>query len=463
MVKDAKLVELETRRIAPLLLRYSLPAIIGMAAMSLYNIIDAIFIGQWCGPYAIAGMALVFPIMNLFVAVGAMVGLGCAATVSISLGQGKYDRAFRVLGHCVWLSIISSVLIGWVPVYWLYDILGIFGAEGETLQPAADFLLVVMLGTPITNCFMNLNHIMRAGGYPRKAMVSLLISMVVNVISCPIFIYVLGWGMTGAALATTLAQTIGLVWVLAHFISRGSILHFRRGIYALQAPLVRRICSVGMPPCMLNIVGCVVIVVFNQLFLAYDGSLGVGAYGIVNRVIFLFVMIVLGITQGMQPIAGYNLGLGRRDRVKRVLFCAMVAATCVTMCGTLAVEFFPRDIVGLFANGDNEESLRLMDLAEHGIRIMGISFSLVGSQIVIGNFFQSIGRPAMSVFLNLTRQLIFLLPSLWLLPRCLGESGIWGAQVASDTLSIIVSYIVLYFFVKRNLRHSAANIHPPST
>lgn len=453
MVKNPKLVELEQRNIAPLLARYSLPAIVGMAAMSLYNIIDAIFIGQWCGPYAIAGMALVFPIMNLIVAVGALVGLGCAATVSISLGQGKFDRAFRLLGHCVWLSIVFSLLVGWLPLPWLHDILVLFGAEGETLQPAADFLLVVLLSTPVTNCFMNLNHVMRASGYPRKAMVSLLISMVVNVVCCPIFIYVLGWGMTGAALATTVAQATGLVWVLAHFLQRNSILHFRSGIYGVQWPLVRRVCSVGMPPCMLNIVGCVVVVAFNQLFLAYDGSLGVGAYGIVNRVIFLFVMIVLGITQGMQPIAGYNLGLGRYDRVKRVLFCAMGAATCVTLAGALIIEIFPADIVGLFAKGNDADSLKLMDIAEKGLRIMGISFAFVGSQIVIGNFFQSIGRPAMSVFLNLTRQLIFLLPSLWLLPCMLGENGIWGAPVVSDFLSIAVSYIALYLFIKRNLRH----------
>lgn len=456
MVKDSKLVELEERSIVPLLARYSLPAIIGMAAMSLYNIIDAIFIGQWCGPYAIAGMALVFPIMNLFIAVGAMVGLGCAATVSISLGQSKFDRAFRVLGHCVWLSVISSVLVGWLPLFWLDDILLLFGAKGETLQPAADFLLVVMLSTPITNTFMNLNHVMRAGGYPRKAMVSLLISMVVNIACCPLFVYVLGWGMTGAALATTVAQATGLIWVSAHFLQRSSILHFRRGIYALQWPLVLRVCSVGMPPCMLNIVGCVVVVVFNQLFLAYNGSLGVGAYGIVNRVMFLFVMIVLGITQGMQPIAGYNLGLGRYDRVKRVLICAMVAAGCVTLFGALVAEIFPSEIVRLFAKGNDVDSLKLMAIAENGLRIMGISFAFVGTQIVIGNFFQSIGRPAMSVFLNLTRQLIFLLPALWLLPRMLGENGIWGAQVVSDFLSIIVSYTALYLFVKRNLRHHLA-------
>ncbi len=452
MAKDATLRALERYPIAVLLWRYSLPAIVGMAATSLYNVIDAIYIGQWCGPFAITAMALVFPIMNLTVAMGALVGMGCAASASISLGQKDFDRAFRILGHCIMLGLIFGLLIGWCPLPWLTEILRAFGAEGETLQPAYDFMLVTLLGYPITSGFMNLNHLMRASGYPKKAMVSLLVSLVVNVVSAPIFIRVLGWGMTGAALATVLGQATALIWVLVHYASKNHVLHFRRGIYRLCGPIVRRVLLVGLPPCLINMVGCVVIVVFNRLLQAYDGPMGVGAFGLINRVLFLFLMIVLGITQGMQPIAGYNLGLGKYKRVRRVLFLAMVWATVVTTLGFLLMMIFPREIISLFVKEGDANADRLVEIATQGIRLMILFFPLVGSQIVISNFFQSIGRPAMSIFMSLTRQLFFLLPCLALMPHLLGEQGIWLAQSVADALSIILGFAALHFFLTRYFR-----------
>lgn len=449
MAKDEKLVALETQSVWKLLVSYSLPAIVGMAAMSVFNIVDAIYVGQWCGAYAITAVALVFPLMNLQAAVGTLVGLGCSASASITLGQGDFNRAFRVLGHCVVLGLIIGALVGFGPLPWLDDILKAFGAEGKTLQPARDFMLVMMLGYPITSSFMNLTHLMRASGYPVKAMVSLLISVVVNVIAAPIFIYCFDWGMTGAALATIVAQATGLAWTLLHYMRKRSVLHLRRGIYKLNGVIVRRIFAVGMPPCLLNICACVIVVVFNQLFLKYDGQMGVGAYGVVNRILFFFVMVVLGITQGMQPIAGYNLGLGNYARVKRVLYYAMAVATGVTAFGTLAVELFPREIVSIFARESDDDARRLAEIAAHGIQLIAIFFPLVGSQIVIGNFFQAIGRPMMSIFLNLTRQMFFLLPCLWILPLWLGECGIWLAQVAADGLSAALGFTVLYFFFRR--------------
>ncbi len=454
MAKDSTLRALERYPVAVLLWRYSLPAIVGMAATSLYNLIDAVYIGQWCGPFAITAMALVFPIMNLTVAVGALVGLGCAASASISLGQRDMNRAFRILGHCLVLGSIFGVVFGWVPLPWLTPILRFFGADGATLQPARDFMLVTLLGFPLTSSFMNLNHLMRASGYPKKAMVSLIISLVVNVVTAPVFIKFLGWGMTGAALATVLGQAVALLWVLMHFCRRSSVLHLKRGIYKLSGPIVRRICTVGMPPCALNIVGCVIVVVFNRLFEAYDGPMGVGAYGIVNRVLFLFVMVVLGITQGMQPIAGYNLGLGKFCRVRRVLLLAMLWATGITTVGFVLVMGFPREIVGLFVEAEDANASRLMEIATHGIRLITLIFPLVGSQIVISNFFQAIGRPVMSMFLSLTRQLIFLLPCLMLLPSWLGESGIWLSQAVADALSVILGFTVLSLFLKRYLRRN---------
>lgn len=462
MAKNEKLVELEKRSVWSLLVSYSLPAIVGMAAMSVFNIVDSIYVGQWCGAFAITAMALVFPLMNLQAAVGSLVGLGCASTASITLGQGDFHRAFRVVGHCVMLSLITGLLAGVLPIPWLEPMLLAFGAEGEALQPAYDFMLVMMLAFPITCAFMNLNHLMRASGYPVKAMVSLIISMVVNIATAPVYIYVLDWGVRGAALATATAQIVGLVWILHHFFQRRSVLHFRRGIYKLNGVIVRRVLGIGLPPCLLNIGACVIVVVFNQLFLAYDGPMGVGAYGVVNRVLFFFVMVVLGITQGMQPIAGYNLGVGNYCRVRRVLYCAMIAGTGVTCFGTLMVELFPREIVSLFVKEADSNASQLIDIATSGICLMSICFPLAGSQIVIGNFFQAIGRPIMSIFLNLTRQVLFLLPCLALLPLWIGEPGIWLSQTTADGLSAALGFTVLYFFFRRSFRCKDI-VYPDST
>lgn len=453
MQKDAKLVDLESKPIARLLAQYSLPAIVGMAAMSVYNLVDAIYIGKCCGPYAIAAMALTFPITNLMVAVGAMVGLGCSSLASISLGQQDFNRAFRILGHCLVVSFLSGALLGWLPLAALEPLLSLFGISGQTMQPSYDFMLMLMLGFPVTCLFLNLNHVMRASGYPRQAMVSLLISLVVNVGCAHLFIYELKWGMTGAGLAIITAQVVGLIWVLYHFTRRSSVIHFCSGIYKISGPIMRRICMVGMPPCLLNACGCLVVVAYNYALQSCEGDMGAGAFGIINRVIFFFVMITMGITQGMQPIAGYNLGMGNYGRVKRVLFYAMIAATGITTLGWLLMELFPRELVLLFVNGEqaDADTQKLIAISTHGTRIMALAFPIIGSQIVIGNFFQAIGRPVMSIFLNMTRQFLFLIPMLLILPHHFGTDGVWFSQVTADVLSALLGFIVIYLFLTRIL------------
>lgn len=460
MASDTKLMELEHRPIRSLLLSYSLPAITGMVAMSVYNLVGAFYVGQWCGTYAVIAMGLVFPVMNLMVAVGTLVGLGCAASASIALGQGKRRRAQNILGHCLILSFLSSLIVGWLPLPWLRDIMMAFGAEAtpgteisgytNTLDPSCDYMLVLMLWFPFNSVFLGLNHLMRASGYPKKAMISMLISMVVNVAIAPLFIYAFGWGIAGAGLATAAAQTIGLAWVLMHFFRKDVVLRFTKGIYNISWPLTRRILTIGMPPCLLNIVACVIVVLFNQLLLQYyDGQEGVGAYGVVNRIIFFFVMFVAGITQGMQPIAGYNLGLGKYCRVRSVLLNAMVFAGIVTTIGTVLMQIFPREIVSLFVKESEANAPKIIDIATYGIIIMSLIFPLVGPQIVISNFFQAIGRPVMSIFLTLTRQLIFLLPCLLLMPLWYREHGIWWAQAVADVLAVIMGFTVIAVFLAK--------------
>ncbi|MBR5876732.1 MAG: MATE family efflux transporter [Akkermansia sp.] len=449
MSSDAKLIELERRPILPLLLSYSLPAIVGMAAMSIYNIVGAIYVGQWCGAYAVTAMALIFPVINLMVAVGTLVGLGSAASASIALGQGKRRRAQNILGHCLILSFLTSVVVGWLPLPWIDDIMLAFGADENTLKPSCDYMLVLMLWFPFNSVFLGLNHLMRASGYPKKAMVSLIISMVVNIAVAPLFIYVFDWGIAGAGLATAAAQTVGLGWVLMHFFRKDVVLRFTRGIYSINWPLTRRICTIGLPPCLLNIVACVIVLIFNQLFIQYDGQMGVGAYGVVNRVIFFFVMIVAGITQGMQPIAGYNLGLGKYCRVRGVLLNAMVFAGAVTTLGTVLMQLFPREIVSMFVKEEDGNATQIITLATYGITVVSLIFPMVGPQIVISNFFQAIGRPVMSIFLTLTRQLIFLLPCLLLMPLWYGEPGVWYSQVVADVLAVIMGFTVIGLFLAK--------------
>ncbi len=441
--------ELEHRPIRSLLLSYSLPAITGMVAMSIYNIVGAIYVGQWCGAYAVTAMALVFPVINLMVAVGTLVGLGSAASASIALGQGKRRRAQNILGHCLILSFVTSLVVGWLPLPWIADIMRAFGADDNTLAPSCEYMIVLMLWFPFNSVFLGLNHLMRASGYPKKAMVSLLISMVVNIVIAPLFIYVFGWGIAGAGLATAVAQTVGLGWVLMHFCRKDVVLRFTRGIYSISLPLTRRICTIGLPPCLLNIVACVIVLIFNHLFIQYDGQMGVGAYGVVNRVIFFFVMIVAGITQGMQPIAGYNLGLGKYCRVRSVLINAMVFAGAVTTIGTLMMQIFPREICGLFVKENDANATKIIDLATYGITVVSLIFPLVGPQIVISNFFQAIGRPVMSIFLTLTRQLIFLLPCVLLMPLWFGEPGIWWSQTIADILAVIMGFTVIALFLTK--------------
>ncbi len=459
MQKDQKLVDLEQKPMGHLLAQYSLPAIVGMAAMSFYNIVDSIYIGQCCGAYAITAMGLLFPIMNLLVALGTLVGLGGAATTSITLGQQDFPRAFRVLGHCTIMGFTLGVIFGWFPLPWMDEILYLFGADENTITPAGDFMLVLMLTCPLTFSFMNLNHVMRASGYPYKAMYSLLISMVVNIVCAHIFVYVLGWGMTGAALSTTAGQGVGMLWVLAHFLNRDNVVYFRRHMWKLCGPIMRRICLLGLPPCLMNLCGCLVVIVFNTQFLRYEGAMGVGAYSIVNRVLLSIAMVVVGIAQGMQPIAGYNLGIGYYSRVRRVFYYAVGSGFVLTLICWLGIQISPEVVVRVFVKEQDANSTQLITLATHGLRIMGLAFPLVGTQIIIGNFFQSIGRPIMSVFLNVSRQFLVLIPCLLLLPLWFEGEGIWLSQMVADIFCALLSYLVIYLFFSRIFHKKDSSIH----
>lgn len=425
-------------------MQYSLPAIIAMTASSLYNIVDSIFIGQGVGPMAISGLALTFPFMNLAVAFGAGVGVGASSCISVKLGQKDYKTAQQVLGNTVTLNLIIGIAFSIVSLLFLDPILYFFGASEQTLPYARDYMVIILLGNVFSHMYFGMNGVLRAAGKPRQAMYATIFTVVLNTILDPIFIYPMNLGIQGAAYATILSQVLALVWQMRIFSNKNELLHLRRGIYRLKKSIVENILAIGLSPFSMNVCACIVVIFINKGLLQYSGDLAVGAYGIANKVCFIFVMVNMGLNQGMQPIAGYNYGAMKFDRLMQVLKLAVIAGTCITTCGFLVAEFIPGPCARLFTT-DPE----LIRLSVNGMRIMMAAFVLVGSQMVITNFFQSIGKAKISMFLSLSRQMIFLLPMLLLLPLFLGVDGIWWAMPISDTIAEIVAVVMMMTYMRK--------------
>ncbi len=439
---------LGTLPIGKLLIQYSVPAIIAMVATSLYNIIDSIFIGRGVGPMAISGLAITFPLMNLVVAFCTIIAVGGATISSIFLGQKNLSRATDVVNNVLTLCIIHSVLFGGLTLLFLDPILIYFGATPETLPYAREFMFVILLGTPIAYVFIGLNNLIRATGYPKKAMISALISVVCNVVLAPIFIFQFGWGIKGAAFATVCSQFVAFIWVLSHFVNPKNFIHFKLRNKWLQFSIMKRIYSIGLSPFLMNVCACIVVIFINRALLQYggdDGNLAVGAYGILNRTTMFFVMIVFGVTQGMQPILGFNFGAGNYERVNKTLFIGIRIGVIITFVGWFVTVFFPDHVSSLFTTDDS-----LINIAREGFRIYFLFFPVVGCQIIIQNYFQSIGRPTVSIFLSLTRQLIFLIPLLLLFPTIYGVNGVWISMAASDILAFFLTIITLVVIMRRD-------------
>ena len=437
--------ELGTERIRKLLVQYAVPAIIAMTASSLYNMVDSIFIGHGVGPLAISGLALTFPLMNLAAAFGSLVGVGAATLVSMRLGQRDYTTAQNVLGNVVMLNLILGIGFGFVAQLFLDPILYFFGASEATIGYAREYMTVILAGNVVTHMYLGLNSVLRASGHPRKAMYATINTVIINAVLDPLFIYGFGWGIRGAAIATILAQIISLMWQFRLLSDRSELIHFRRGIYRLRGKIVRDILSIGMSPFLMNLTACFIVILINKGLKTYGGDLMIGAYGIVNRLAFVFVMIVMGVNQGMQPIAGYNFGAQQYDRVLRVLRLTIICAVCITTAGFLVGEFAPHLAVSLFTT--DEELIRL---SVDGMRIVFICFPIIGFQMVATNFFQSIGMAGKAIFMSLSRQLLFLMPGLLFLPHFFevstpwdGSWGVWCAMPVSDLMATIVAFFML--------------------
>jgi len=436
--------ELGTKPVGRLLLQYSLPAIVAMTASSLYNMIDSIFIGQGVGAMAISGLAITFPFMNLSAAFGAAVGVGAATCISVKLGQKDYSTAQQILGNTVTLNFIIGMVFGVVSLLFLDPILYFFGASAETLPYARDYMQVILAGNVFSHMYFGLNGVLRAAGKPREAMLATIFTVVLNIVLAPVFIYVMHWGIRGAALATVLAQVIALAWQTKLLADKRQLLHLTSGTYRPKGDIVGNIIGIGMSPFSMNVCACIVVIFINKGLQQYSGDLAVGAYGIANRVAFIFIMITMGINQGMQPIAGYNYGAGRIDRLMQVLKLAILAATCVTTTGFLISRLIPEQCARLFTTDEE-----LIAMAVTGIQIIMVAFPIDGFQMVITNFFQSIGMAKVSMFLSLSRQMIFLLPLLLLLPLWFGVDGVWWSLPASDGVAAVVTLAIMVAYMRK--------------
>lgn len=432
-------------RIGKLLLQYSIPAIISMTIVSLYNIIDSIFIGHGVGAMAIAGLAITFPLMNLAAAFGNLVSAGGSTISSIRLGQKDMEGVNKVLGNTLMLCFINAVVFGGLAFIFLDDILRFFGASTDTLPYARDFMQIILLGTPITYTMIGLNHIMRATGHPKKAMLTSLATVVSNIILAPLFIFQFGWGIQGAALATVISQFIGTLWVLNHFLRRSNPIRLHRNFYRLERRIVGSIFSIGMSPFLMNVTACAIVILINNSLRHHGGDMAIGAYGIINRLLMLYVMIVIGLTMGMQPIVGYNFGARMLDRVKRTLRLSIIAGVCITSSGFVICELFPHAVASVFTSDES-----LIDMSAHGLRICVAIFPLIGAQMVIGNFFQSIGKAKVSIFMSLTRQLIYLLPCLLVFPQFMGLDGVWASMPVSDFFAFVTAVLILLWYIKNH-------------
>lgn len=431
---------LGTESIGKLLMQYAVPAIIAMTASSLYNMVDSIFIGHGVGTMALSALALTFPLMNLGAAFGALVGVGAATLISVKLGQKDYDTAQRVLGNVFVLNILLGLAFTVIVFPFLNPILYFFGGSDETVGYARQFMEIILLGNVVTHLYLGLNAVLRASGHPKQAMYATIATVAINTMLAPIFIFMFDWGIRGAAIATVSAQVIALLWQLKQFNNANELLHFRRGIFRLKRKIVFDSLAIGMSPFLMNLAACLIVILINQGLKKYGGDLAIGAFGIVNRLVFIVVMIVMGLNQGMQPIAGYNFGAKLYDRVNKVLKLTIIYATCVTTFGFVVGMLAPNLVVGIFTS-----DAELTELSATGLRITVMFFPIIGFQMVTSNFFQSIGMAGKAIFLSLTRQMLILLPCLLILPHFFGVAGVWYSMPVSDLLASLIALVMLVY------------------
>ncbi len=454
MNKDSdRLRELGTASVPKLLFKYSLPAVVGTVVSAVYNIVDSMVIGHAIDdPNVVAGIAVTFPVMNLATALGMLIGAGAATRVSIVLGQKDHRRAELILGNSVLLTVIIGILYMTGFAIFLDKILMLFGASEHTLPYAHEFLMWVLPGMLLMNLTFSYNNVMRASGYPGKAMYTNLIGAGMNMILAPLFLFGFGWGIRGAAIATDISMLVTAFFVMAHFFNTNNELHFVRGTFRFDWPIIKSVLYIGMSPFLINVAGASVNAIINNSLLHYGGDNAIAAVVVFNRFVTVFIFIVIGICQGMQPILGYNYGSGRFNRLFKTLWWAVGSAVAVTSLGSAIGALMPESIARMFMQ-DPEQ----INCAVSCLRITTIAFWIVGFQVVATNFFQSMGMAGKSIFLSLTRQIIFMIPLLYILPPHFGLDGVWAAFPISDFVATVVAATLLTVQLRRIKRKAVSS------
>lgn len=445
-----RLKELGSAPVGKLLLKYSLPAVVGTVVSAIYNIIDSIVIGHAIDdPNVVSGIAVTFPVMNLVTALGMLIGAGAATRVSIVMGQNDKRIAEIILGNCVQLTLIIGFLYAVTFAIFMDPILRMFGASPNSLPYAREFMLWVLPGCVLQNLTFSYNNVMRASGYPAKAMYTNMIGAILNMILAPLFLFGFHWGIRGAAIATDISMTVTAIWVMSHFFNKNNTLHFVKGTYKFNWPVIRGVLYIGMAPFLINIAGSVINAIVNNSLLKYGGDNAIAAVVVFNRYVTIFVFIIIGVCQGMQPIVGYNYGSGRYHRLFRTFTLAAITGVIVSTTGSLVGAFNPRAIALMFMQDEAQ-----IQCAINCLKITTLTFWMVGFQIVTTNFFQALGMAAKSIFLSLTRQIIFMIPLLFILPNLWGLDGVWSSFPISDFLSTVVAAFMLWAQLKNIRRQS---------
>ena len=432
--------ELGTAPVHKLLWKYALPAIIAMTATSLYNIVDTIYIGHGCGALALGALTVAKPFMDICAAFGSLVGVGASSLLAIYLGEKDYERANRVLGNVIVMNIILSAIVMTVGLIWLDPILMAFGASEATLVYAHEYMEIILYGNILTHIYFGLNAMLRSAGHPRFSMTATIVAVIINIILDPIFIFGLDMGVRGAALATVISQAVAVVWQLTKFMDKNELVRFHRGIWRLNRHITLRALAIGMSPFLYNIAHCFVVIIINNQLKNFGGDMAIASYGVINRLTFVFAMMVMGLNQGMQPIAGYNYGAKQFDRVLKSFYLTCAYATGVMGIVFVLGECFPELMTRMFTH-----DAELIAQTVRPMRIVCSTMLIIGFQMVTGNLFTSVGKAGKAIFLSLTRQVLYLIPLVLWLPTVFATpiDGVWWSIPISDTISAVTAIIVL--------------------
>jgi putative MATE family efflux protein len=448
--------QLGEEKISKLLVRFSIPAIIGMLVNSLYNIVDRIFIGNGVGSEGIAGAAIGFPIMLILMAVAMLIGIGANSLVAIRLGEQKKEEAELIMGNALILLIILPAVISVISLIFLDPLLKLFGASETVLPYAREYMRIILFGAVFQSVGMGMNNFIRSEGNPKIAMLTMLIGAILNTILDPIFIFVFDWGMAGAAYATIISQAATAIWVLYHFIYGKSILKLHAKNYILKPSTVGRIVSLGAAPFLMQLAASVLNAIMNKSLSVYGGDVAVSGMSAVMSITMLFLMPIFGINQGVQPIIGYNYGAKKYDRVKEALKLGITAATIVVVFGFVITRLFAVQLITIFNSADAE----LIAFGAHALKVFLIFMPIIGFQIVSSNYFQAVGKPMQASFLSLSRQVLLLIPAMLIFPRIFGLEGVLYAGPFSDLVSSMVTAVFLFFELRHlDVRHKAMQVN----